>query len=55
MLRSLITQILAGWPTATREQFKDHPIAKIIRQDFKDEISRIISNQYSDYIISGSA
>jgi hypothetical protein len=55
MLRSLITQILAGWPTATREQFKDHPIAKIIRQDFKDEISSIISNQYSDYIISGSA
>ena len=55
MLRSLITQILAGWPTATHEQFKDHPIAKIIRQDFKDEISSIISNQYSDYIISGSA
>ncbi len=55
MLRSLISQILAGWPTATREQFKDHPIAKIIRQDFKDEISNIISNQYSDYIISGSA
>jgi len=56
MLRSLISQILAGWPKATHEQFKDHPIAKIIRQDFKEEISNIISsNGNPNYLIKGSA
>lgn len=55
MLRETLKRILTEWPNATREPFADHPLAHTIRQEFRDEISSIISEKYPGYIISGSA
>ncbi len=55
MLRDVIKRILTEWPTATRESFTGHPLAHAIRQNFRDEIASIISDQYPSFVISGSA
>ena len=55
MLREILTRILNEWPKATRESFSNHPLAHVIRREFCDEITSIISEKYPSYIISGSA
>ena len=55
MLKTTIEQILNGWTNATREPFTSHPIANTIRQNLKDEIQKIIRNEYPDFIVVGSA
>jgi len=55
MLKTTIEQILNGWIEATREPFTSHQIANAIRQSLKEEIQKIISNEYPDFTVVGSA
>ncbi len=55
MLKTTIEQILNGWIDATREPFTSHPIANAVRQSLKQEIQKIISNEYPDFTVVGSA
>lgn len=55
MLRDVLKRILVEWPGATREAFTGHPLAHVVRQEFRDEISSVVAAKYPDHIISGSA
>lgn len=55
MLREILKRILTEWPKATSEPFADHPLAHTIRQELREAISLILSEKYSNYIVSGSA
>lgn len=55
MLRKILKRVLTEWPNATREPFTDHPLAHVIRQELRDEISSVISSKYPNHIITGGA
>ena len=43
-LSEQLKQFLNGWTQATKEQFTEHPIATLFRQDIKGEIDAIVKN-----------
>ena len=55
MLNELFNNILRDWVEATHEQFTEHPIAKKLRVDLKNEIEKILSEKNINYIIKASA
>lgn len=55
MLRNTLINIMNGWKAATQEKFTNHPIAQEIRQTLKSDIQNIITKEYPNFLITGSA
>jgi hypothetical protein len=55
MLQQYFAQILSQWPQAIKTSFSDNPLAILIRQNLKEEISSIIRHKYPNYEVKASA
>ncbi|HXE96164.1 MAG TPA: DUF3578 domain-containing protein [Dongiaceae bacterium] len=55
MLREALERILREWPAAIQQSFTGHPLGSFIRNDFVQIISKIISNRFPDFQITGGA
>lgn len=55
MLQQYFAQILSQWPQAIKTSFSDNPLAILIRQNLKEEISSIIRHNYPNYEVKASA
>ncbi len=55
MIREIVSEILLNWNSAKTETFTNHPIAQLIRQNFKDCVANLISAEYPEFIVKASA
>lgn len=53
-LKEILIKFINGWAQATSEQFTGHPIASLFRQDFKDEIERIVKQNFDFFEVKAS-
>ena len=53
-LKEILSQFVNGWVQATSEQFTNHPIATLFRQDFKEEIEKIVKQNFGSFEIKAS-
>lgn len=53
-LRKTIKEFVNGWTKATKEQFTGHPIANLFRQDFKDEIEKLVTQLEKTFKVKAS-
>lgn len=42
MLVDKLTRFINGWVQATNEQFTGHPLAKLFRQELKEDIGNVV-------------
>ncbi|WNK20632.1 DUF3578 domain-containing protein [Halomonas piscis] len=49
-LRNTLAKILSDWPAAKTQRFTQHPIATFFRQEFKQEIERIVKDFDGSYL-----
>lgn len=53
-LKSNLRNFVNGWVQATKEQFTEHPIAIIFRQDLKNEIEQLVKENYDSFEVKAS-
>lgn len=53
-LKEILSQFVNGWVQATSEQFTNHPIATLFRQDFKEAIEQIVKQNFGSFEIKAS-
>jgi len=53
-LRQALAKILAEWPSAQQNPFRDNALANFIRSEFPKVIEKILGPQSADYLINGS-
>ncbi len=53
-LKEKLSKFVNGWVQATKEQFTEHPIANLFRQDLKNEIEQLVKQDFDLFEIKAS-
>ena len=53
--KEILKQIAEGWVQATNEQFTNHPIANLIRQDLIEAVKGTLDSENDNFLIKSSA
>ncbi|AIU86832.1 MrcB family domain-containing protein [Pectobacterium odoriferum] len=54
-LQEKFQMITKSWVSATKEKFKGNPVVKLIKEDLKKEVERIVNKFESLYVVEASA
>ncbi|GHZ34523.1 restriction endonuclease [Vibrio cholerae] len=54
MLVDKLTRFINGWVQATNEQFTGHPLAKLFRQELKEDIGNVVKENYPSFEVKAS-
>ncbi|EPN0074552.1 MrcB family domain-containing protein [Vibrio cholerae] len=54
MLVDKLTRFINGWVQAANEQFTGHPLAKLFRQELKEDIGNVVKENYPSFEVKAS-